>query len=104
MFFNSLGGAIAIAIAQNIFSNQLIENVPKYAPNVNPGVVIAAGATHLREIVPADSLAGVLEAYAKALRTTFIPPIAFAGLAFIIGLGVCLSVSAPHTSRLIYVV
>ncbi|KAF8915559.1 major facilitator superfamily domain-containing protein [Mucidula mucida] len=88
MFFNSLGGAIAIAIAQNIFSNQLIENVPKYAPNVNPGVVIAAGATHLREIVPADSLAGVLEAYAKALRTTFIPPIAFAGLAFIIGLGI----------------
>lgn len=88
MFFNSLGGAISISIAQNIFSNQLIKQIPIYAPEVDPAVVIQAGATYLRHVVPAESLDGVLQAYAKALDTTFIPPIAFAGLSFIVALGV----------------
>jgi hypothetical protein len=30
IFFNSLGGAIAISIAQNIFSNTLVKELPKY--------------------------------------------------------------------------
>lgn len=89
MFFNSLGGALAISIAQNIFSNKLVTNVHKYAPNVLPATVSSAGATHLREVIPAADLAGVLEAYAKALRTTFIPPIAFAGLSVLVSLFVC---------------
>jgi hypothetical protein len=90
LFFNSLGGAISISIAQNIFSNELAKELPKLAPNVDPSLVARAGATHLREFVPPEFLPGVLEAYAKALQLTFIPPIAFAGLAFFVGLFVSL--------------
>ena len=82
IFFNSLGGAISISIAQNIFSNTLIKQIPKLAPRVNPQMVIAAGATHVREVVPKESLPGVLEAYNRAVTSSFILAIACGGLAF----------------------
>ena len=44
MFFNSLGGAVSVSIAQNIFINSLVKYVPRYAPGVDPQVVLGAGA------------------------------------------------------------
>ncbi|KAK5091212.1 hypothetical protein LTR05_001392 [Lithohypha guttulata] len=83
IFFNSLGGALSISIAQNIFSNALVSEIPKHAPSVDPRVVIAAGATHIRQVTPPDALAGVLQAYNNALTQSYILPIATAGLAFL---------------------
>ncbi|KAJ7580957.1 major facilitator superfamily domain-containing protein [Mycena floridula] len=88
MFFNSLGGAVSISIAQNIFSNELVKAIPKYAPEVDASLVLSAGATHLREVVSVASLPGVLEAYAKSLQKTFIPPIAFAAATFFIAIAI----------------
>lgn len=76
MFFNSLGGAIAISIAQNIFINSLAKEIPKYAPGIDPRIVINAGATYVRQVVPLEFLAGVLEAYTKAITTAMILGIA----------------------------
>ena len=90
MFFNSLGGAVAISIAQNVFSNTLVKQVPKYTTGVDPAVIVASGATTLRQIVPPDQLQGVLTAYTYALDHAFILPIAVAGLAFVISLFVSL--------------
>ncbi|KAI5263785.1 putative major facilitator superfamily transporter [Aureobasidium subglaciale] len=86
IFFNSLGGAISISIAQNIFANTLVKDIIKNAPGVNPAAVISAGATHVREVVSADQLAGVLMAYSNAVTSAFIVPIATSGLAFIVSL------------------
>jgi len=86
-FFNSLGGAVSLAIAQNVFINGLAENVPKYAPEVDPSVVIGAGATFVRQIVPVESLPGVLEAYTKAITGAFLISIVVGGVAFGISLG-----------------
>jgi hypothetical protein len=82
IFFNSLGGAISISIAQNIFSNTLIKQIPKHTTGVNPLIVMMAGATHVREVVPKDQLEGVLFAYNKAVTNSFILSIACGGLAF----------------------
>jgi hypothetical protein len=87
MFFNSLGGAISISIAQNIFVNSLAREIPKYAPQVDPRVVIGAGATFVRKVVPPQFLQGVLEAYTKAIVTAFIVAIATAGLATAVSFG-----------------
>lgn len=76
IFFNSLGGAISISVAQNIFSNGLSANLPKYAPEVSAAGVINAGATHLREYVKPEYLAGVLKAYMAALSHAYVIPIA----------------------------
>lgn len=86
-FFNSLGGAVSLAIAQNVFINGLAENVPKYAPDVDPRVVITAGATFVRQVVPAASLQGVLEAYTKAITGAFMISIVVGALAFGISFG-----------------
>lgn len=85
-FFNSLGGAVAISIAQNIFVNSLSKEIPKLAPGMNPQTVIEAGATHVREVVPAALLPGVLDAYTKALTTAFVPAIAASAIAFFVSL------------------
>jgi hypothetical protein len=87
IFFNSLGGAVSISAAQNIFSNTLAKQLPIDAPGINPQAVISAGATHLREFVPPDLLRGVLTAYVKAVTTAFILPIATGGIAFLFSLG-----------------
>lgn len=83
IFFNSLGGAIAISIAQNIFSNTLVKELPLEVPEVDPYVIIAAGATHIREVVTAQQLPGTLLAYNKAITTAFVLPVAVGGIAFI---------------------
>jgi len=91
MFFNSLGRAISVSIAQNIFSNSLPRELVKHAPGVDHTTVINAGATRLRKVVSADQLPGVLEAYSLALDQTFILPIAAAGSALLVSLFVRLS-------------
>ncbi|EGP91874.1 unnamed protein product [Zymoseptoria tritici ST99CH_3D1] len=85
IFFNSLGGAISVSIAQNIFSNTLIEEMPKLAPAVDVMKVISAGATGIRAegVVPEGSLPGVVLAYNKAVTTAFILPVAVSGMAFL---------------------
>ncbi|EXJ81980.1 hypothetical protein A1O1_08047 [Capronia coronata CBS 617.96] len=87
IFFNSLGGAISISIAQNIFSNGLVKQIPKYTDGVDPQVIIAAGATHIREVTPPSQLAGVLYAYNIAVTNSYILAIACAVLAFLFSLG-----------------
>ncbi|KAI9644894.1 hypothetical protein NHQ30_006922 [Ciborinia camelliae] len=81
IFFNSLGGAVSISIAQNVFSNGLVKYIPQYAPEVNPDLVYNAGATHLREVINPADLAGVLLAYSKALDQSFVLAIAVGGIA-----------------------
>lgn len=83
IFFNSLGGAIAISIAQNIFANGLKTQLPISAPDVNPQIVITAGATYLRKFVTAAQLPGVLKAYMVALQQAFVISIAVGGIAVI---------------------
>ncbi len=83
IFFNTLGGAISISIAQNIFSNTLVKELPKHAPTVNPRLIVAAGATHFRDVLKPEQLAGVLQSYDIAVTTAFILPIAVGGLAAI---------------------
>lgn len=83
IFFNSLGGAIAISIAQNIFSNTLVKEVPKFVTGVDTDVIENAGAAGLRQVVSASQLPGALLAYNKAITTAFILPISVGGLGFL---------------------
>lgn len=86
MFFNSLGGAFAISIAQNIFSNTLSQEIVRLAPTVNPATIIAAGATHISEVTPPGQLSALLEAYNIAVTRTYTSSIAAGCLAFVCSL------------------
>ncbi|EMD91252.1 hypothetical protein COCC4DRAFT_155316 [Bipolaris maydis ATCC 48331] len=87
MFFNSLGGALSISIAQNIFVNTLAQEIPKYAPGLDGRMVAHAGATNLRNVVPKELLAGVLRGYNNSIVTAFILAIATSCIAFFVSLG-----------------
>ena len=87
IFFNSLGGAISISIAQNIFSNTLIKEIPKDTTGVNPQTIGMAGATHIRSVTPPSQLKGVLYAYNIAVTHSYILSIACASIAFLFSLG-----------------
>jgi hypothetical protein len=81
IFFNSLGGAISISIAQNIFANSLVNEIPKYAPGLDPQILLMAGATNIRKVVPEALLPAVLLGYNKAITNAYILSIACGGMA-----------------------
>lgn len=71
MFMQTFGGALFVSVGQNVFNNRLISGIPKYAPGIDPSIVVHAGATSLRNEIPAQFLDGVLYAYNLALTNTW---------------------------------
>ncbi|CAL3969366.1 unnamed protein product [Diplocarpon coronariae] len=90
-FFQTLGGAIFIAVAQTIFTNGLVAGIEKYAPQLPTQRFLHSGATQIREILQElgeeDALDGVLRAYVDGLRGTFWITAACAIAAFLCCLG-----------------
>ncbi|KAF4312510.1 Tetracycline resistance protein TetB/drug resistance transporter [Botryosphaeria dothidea] len=83
IFGQTVGGSLILLIAQNLFQNKFIENLRSYVPEVNPGLVLAAGATGLEKAVPEASKAGVLQAYNDAVTTTLLVPAALAAVSIL---------------------
>lgn len=71
MFAQQLGGALFVAIAETLFTNFLKENLGK-VPGINAEEIIGAGATAMRQYVPASSLNAVIWEYSNAITKTFV--------------------------------
>ncbi|OIW24937.1 MFS general substrate transporter [Coniochaeta ligniaria NRRL 30616] len=82
-FAQTLGGSIFVSVAQNIFTNLLMQDLVKAAPNVPPSIVVSTGATDLKKVVDAALLPGVLDAYNDALTRTWFVSVAMAALSII---------------------
>jgi hypothetical protein len=67
----SLGGAIFLCVAQNVFIRGLIKDLSAVLPSASAKVIAGVGATDLRQFVPVDLLPTVLVAYNKVIVTTF---------------------------------
>lgn len=85
-FSQLLGGALSVAIAQNVFFNSLTSNLLPLG--ISAAQLQAAGASNLAKSVPAHLLPAVLQQYANALQATFIVPIAGAAAAFLVSFGI----------------
>ncbi|KAJ5171101.1 uncharacterized protein N7500_003884 [Penicillium coprophilum] len=83
MFAQTLGGAIFVSVGQNVFQNQLVQNLAHYAPEEDAAKLISAGATMLRSIVSGDALHQVLIAYNAAIVQTFYVAVAMGALSLI---------------------
>jgi hypothetical protein len=57
-----------------------LNKLPSTAPGVNPAVVVAAGATELRNFLSGDELHGVLVAYMAGIKVTFAITIGAVGI------------------------
>ncbi|KAI0521401.1 MFS general substrate transporter [Xylaria bambusicola] len=79
-FSQTLSSSIFLAVAQNVFQNQLIKNLAAQAPEVDAAAVINQGATALRKTVTAEQLPTVLVAYNEAIIQTFYVAVAVSAL------------------------
>ncbi|RYC61641.1 hypothetical protein CHU98_g4575 [Xylaria longipes] len=83
VFSYQLGGALAVAIGQNLLLTKLMTTVPRHTSAVAPQAVIAAGASGLDQLAPTlEVLSALRSAYAEALRDPLILALASALLAF----------------------
>ena len=71
LFFQHVGGSLAVPAAQSIFTNLLLSNLPKYAPGVDAPLIASLGASDFRNVIAPDQLGGVLQAYMQGLKGVF---------------------------------
>lgn len=87
MFFQTLGGALFIAVAQSLFQNGLIDGVRMYAPSVDPARIVEAGATEMRHVLEdlgqLDQLRNVILAFLDGLVDTYRLSLALFCVAFV---------------------
>ncbi|OTB09651.1 hypothetical protein M426DRAFT_50588 [Hypoxylon sp. CI-4A] len=79
-FVQTLSSSVWLAVAQNVFQNQLVKNISANAPELDAASIINAGVTAIRESVPPDQLSAVLEAYNNAIIQTFYAAVSLAAL------------------------
>ena len=70
-FMQQLGGAVFLAVGQNIFSSRVVDSLSGVA-GLDTEVIVNTGATALRTTVPSDQLDTVISAYSYALTRVFI--------------------------------
>ncbi|KZL77667.1 major facilitator superfamily transporter [Colletotrichum tofieldiae] len=77
MFLQTLGGAIFISVAQNIFSNEFRARLRKDLPNINATSIVNGGANSIRQpgVIPPGTLDPVLRIYSKSLTTSWYVPV-----------------------------
>jgi hypothetical protein len=85
MIAQNFGAAVSVVIATTIFTQNLLSDVARLVPSVNPQTVVAAGggANAIRALVPPNSpeLDGLLHAYNNSLVKVFYMMTAFAVVA-----------------------
>lgn len=70
MFFaQGLGGAVFVSVSQVVFTTRLVSSLGSLG--IDPQLIVSTGARNLRNVVPAESLDGVLIAYNGALMGSF---------------------------------
>ena len=71
LFFQVLGGALMVSAGQNVFTNRLTSGL-SVIPGVNTELVIATGATDLRNLIKdPQNLRAALEVYNSGLTKAF---------------------------------
>lgn len=86
LFAQTIGGAFWVSAGQAAFVNRLVQKLPEKAPDVDPAVVVATGATSLRDVFTPRQMPGILEAYMDGLRLTFLICIILACIGVLVSL------------------
>lgn len=83
IFTQTLAGTIFLSVAENIFENQLVSQLHKLVPEIDPRDIIGSGASYLRQVIEAkfpQYLDSILTAYNNAIRHVFLLSVIFACL------------------------
>lgn len=72
VFSQLLGSALFSAIAKTIFTSSLEKSVQKFAPSIDPSLLIDSGITDIANVIPPDQVEGAILAYNKAINYVFV--------------------------------
>lgn len=94
-FFQALGSAVFIAVAQTLFQNGIIRGVSSeptlVSHGIDPLIFINSGASEVRGILEgmgaADAIPAVLAAYMGGIKDTFYVTVAAAVSSFVVAAG-----------------
>jgi hypothetical protein len=79
-----VGGAFFVSAAQSAFNNQMIKELAKRLPEIDPGLVLTTGATQIRHAFPASQVPVILDAYMVGLKAVFAVMIAAYGVSTLV--------------------
>lgn len=84
IFSQTLGGALFICVAQNVFQNKLVSNIADAnIAGLDPLRVVTVGATEVQTLIAEEHLPAVLAAYNGAVTNTFYVSAAMAALSVV---------------------
>jgi Fungal trichothecene efflux pump (TRI12) len=87
MFFQTLGGALFISVGQTVFQNGLVRGTRQFTPDIDPKLLLNAGATMIRSVLQRigklNELANAIEAYMVGLKDAYRVTIACSAVAFL---------------------
>ena len=78
---------MSVQAAQAVFSNTLLKEVLKRAPDLSPALIIQTGATELRDVFASEQLTIILNGYVIALQDCFLLSTVLAAIATLISVG-----------------
>lgn len=82
--FVTVGGAFFVSAAQSAFNSQMMKELAKRLPEIDPGMVLATGATQIRHAFPAEQVPVILDAYMIGLKAVFAVMIAAYGISTVV--------------------
>ncbi|KAJ3461051.1 hypothetical protein MRS44_011918 [Fusarium solani] len=82
LFFQTIGGAFLIAVAQTSFLQTMLKQMREMAPQVSQSQLVQTGATEIRHVFDENVILLVLRSYMDGLKVAFALVIAAAGVAF----------------------
>ncbi|KAH7369740.1 major facilitator superfamily domain-containing protein [Rhexocercosporidium sp. MPI-PUGE-AT-0058] len=85
LFAQYFGGAIFAAVTKTVFTSSIGPAISKYAPDLDPALLINSGVTELRHVVPAQYLEGAILAYNQSINHVFDVQLAAASAALLTG-------------------
>ena len=85
LFFQLMGGAIWLSVSQSLFANKLIAKLMAIE-GLNPAVIVAAGATDLRNVLSGVQLDEAIDSYMSGLKDAYALSIALGGTAWILAI------------------
>ncbi|KAJ6615837.1 major facilitator superfamily domain-containing protein [Mycena sp. CBHHK59/15] len=71
IFLQTMGGALFVSVAQNVFENKLVSGLAHDVVGVDPTIVLRVGATNLKDAIPPQLVDAVVLVYNKALVDVF---------------------------------
>ncbi len=71
IFLQLFGAAMFVSVGESVLTNRLVSFISRNVPSVDAVAAVGAGATNIRNVIPAESLHGVLQAYNDALTQIF---------------------------------